>query len=127
LSVLLIDDHTDTLWSLKRLLARHGYNVTTATSCADALACATEATFDVIVSDLGLPDGSGMDLIQKLHKTCSTPAIALSGYGMESDISETLEAGFKIHLTKPIVLQSLLRAIESLTSSAAAKATASPV
>ncbi|MES2595941.1 MAG: ATP-binding protein [Verrucomicrobiota bacterium] len=119
LSILLIDDHADTLWSLSRLLVRRGYTVTTAVDCAEARAHAARTVFDLIISDLGLPDGSGHDLMREIRKSHATPAIALSGYGMESDVSQTKEAGFELHLTKPVDFQSLLRSIETLTQSAA--------
>ncbi len=118
LSILLIDDHADTLWSLSRLLVRRGYIVTTAATCAEARTRAAQTAFDLIISDLGLPDGSGHDLIREIRKSHATPAIALSGYGMESDVSQTKDAGFELHLTKPIDFQSLLRSIEALTLSA---------
>jgi signal transduction histidine kinase/CheY-like chemotaxis protein len=113
--ILLIDDHPDTLWALTRLLTRHGYVVTSAANCADALAEARSGRFDIVISDLGLPDGSGLELIKDIRQHAPVRAIALSGYGMESDLIETAEAGFDLHLTKPVVLQSLLKAIESLT------------
>ncbi len=115
LSILLIDDHADTLWSLTRLLVRRGYTVTTAATCAEARTHAAQTAFDLIISDLGLPDGSGHDLMREIRQSHATPAIALSGYGMESDVSHTKDAGFELHLTKPVDFQILLRSIEALT------------
>lgn len=120
LSILLIDDHTDTLWSLSRLLKRHGHSVTTASNCAEAQEHSGQTVFDLIISDLGLPDGSGLDLIREIRKSRTTPAIALSGYGMESDVQKSTDAGFEAHLTKPIVFQSLLRTIAALTQAGTA-------
>ncbi|MGV3663673.1 MAG: ATP-binding protein [Prosthecobacter sp.] len=115
-SILLIDDHLDTLRSLSRLLIRNGYQVTTAGSYADGLARARERQYEVIISDLGLPDGSGLDLIREIRQSCEAPAIALSGYGMEGDVARTLAAGFDRHLTKPVTFQTLLASIRQLLS-----------
>ncbi|WP_395740915.1 ATP-binding protein [Prosthecobacter sp.] len=112
--VLLIDDHADTLWSLNRLLLRRGYEVTMASSCAEAVTLAKEGTYDVIISDLGLPDGSGVDLLKEIRQFSDVPAIALSGYGMESDMTQTKEAGFATHLTKPVDFQVLTEAVRGL-------------
>ncbi|WP_395746960.1 ATP-binding protein [Prosthecobacter sp.] len=112
--ILLIDDHADTLWSLNRLLMRHGYEVITCSSYSEALQLARRGGFDVIISDLGLPDGSGLDLIREIRQFSDAPAIALSGYGMESDMTQTREAGFATHLTKPVDFPELLEALRVL-------------
>jgi|GEM_PF-932096 len=112
--ILLIDDHADTLWSLNRLLMRRGYEVTTASSCGEAMKLVQQSEFDVIISDLGLPDGSGIDLIRDMRKHSTAPAIALSGYGMESDMSQTRAAGFVTHLTKPVDFPALVEALREL-------------
>ncbi|WP_240772680.1 ATP-binding protein [Phragmitibacter flavus] len=110
--VLLVDDHFDTLESLSRILARKGYVVTTAVDCASAFTLAQNQTFDVICSDLGLPDGSGLDLMIDIRKLgITTPSIALSGYGMESDVAQAQDAGFQKHLTKPVSMHALLSAL----------------
>ncbi|WP_395748905.1 ATP-binding protein [Prosthecobacter sp.] len=114
--VLLIDDHADTLWSLSRLLLRRGYEVTTASNCAEAVKLAREGSFDVIISDLGLPDGSGLDLLKDIREFVDAPAIALSGYGMESDMTQTRAAGFATHLTKPVDFQVLTEALRALVN-----------
>lgn len=113
-NILLIDDHQDTLRSLSRLLDRHGYKVATAASCVEGLARVGEMAYDVIISDLGLPDGSGLDLIKEIRRDCAVPAIALSGYGMEADVAKTLAAGFDLHLTKPVTFQVLLASVRQL-------------
>ena len=71
-----------------------------------------EEPFDLLLSDLGLPDGSGLDLIRLIRRSSDLPAIAISGYGMEHDRQATLEAGFSTHLTKPIDLHLLRQAID---------------
>lgn len=115
--ILLIDDHADTLWSLKRLLSRRGYEVITTSSYAEAVKTSQQGVYDVIISDLGLPDGSGLDLIKELRQYSGAPAIALSGYGMESDMTHTREAGFAEHITKPVDFPSLMEALRRLTKS----------
>ncbi|HEY2342609.1 MAG TPA: ATP-binding protein, partial [Chthoniobacteraceae bacterium] len=96
--ILLVDDHADTRQTLERLLTRAGYEVTPAESVATALQCAQEAKFDLLVSDIGLPDGTGYDLMQSLQPRFGLPGIAFSGFGMESDVKKSLEAGFSAHL-----------------------------
>ncbi len=112
--ILLIDDHADTLWSMKRLLIRRGYVVTTACSCEEALLQVRQGDYDIIISDLGLPDGSGLDLLKELRQHSSAPAIALSGFGMESDVAQTREAGFTTHLTKPVDFPTLIEVLRGL-------------
>jgi CheY-like chemotaxis protein len=70
--------------------------------------------YDVIISDLGLPDGSGLDLIKNLRQHTAAPAIALSGYGMESDVAQTRAAGFSTHLTKPVDFTALIEVLQGL-------------
>jgi signal transduction histidine kinase/CheY-like chemotaxis protein len=116
--ILLIDDHVDTLWSLNRLLVRRGYEVTMGSSYAEALQLAREGGHDVIISDLGLPDGSGLDLLKEIRQYSNAPAIALSGYGMESDMVQTRAAGFATHLTKPVDFPELMEVLRGLMAPA---------
>jgi CheY-like chemotaxis protein len=112
--ILLVDDHPDTLRGLCRLLERRGFLVTAASSGAAALQAAQESRFDVLVSDLGLPDCSGLELVAQISTFQPIPAVALSGYGMEADVARSREAGFRVHITKPVDSEGLLRAIEDL-------------
>ncbi len=113
--VLLVDDHVDTCLGMQRLLNRRGYRVVVAHSVAEGLAKATdEERFDLLISDLGLPDGSGCDLMNTLRERGGPPGIALSGYGMESDIDKTREAGFSEHLIKPVAIDRLEEAMRRL-------------
>ena len=104
--ILLVEDHEDTNRSLTNLLRRRGYQVQSALTFQSALELSAAEKFDVLISDLGLPDGSGIDLIQKL---ASKPPlrIALTGFGMEQDIRKSREVGFQHHLVKPIDLNKL--------------------
>jgi signal transduction histidine kinase/HAMP domain-containing protein len=104
--ILLVEDHEDTNRSLTNLLRRRGYRVQSALTFQSALELSASEQFDVLISDLALPDGNGIDLIQKL---ASRPllAIALTGFGMEDDIRRSREVGFQHHLVKPIDLNKL--------------------
>jgi len=106
-SVLLVEDHLDTAKVMSQFLKRWGYSVKTATTCADALAADLNDDFDLVISDIGLPDGSGMALLQNLLMRRPIRAIALSGFGMDDDVAKAKEAGFLEHLTKPINLSRL--------------------
>jgi two-component system, chemotaxis family, CheB/CheR fusion protein len=118
LHILLVEDHEDTAGAMAELLRLMGHEVIVAASLAAALAAAGAAQngagrpLDLVVSDLGLPDGSGQDLMRELVRHYGLPGIALSGYGMEDDVRRSHEAGFLRHLTKPVDLQILKAAIQ---------------
>jgi CheY-like chemotaxis protein/anti-sigma regulatory factor (Ser/Thr protein kinase) len=114
LRLLLIEDHDATLQVLLRLLSREGHTVTAARSVAEALAAAAADKFDLVISDLGLPDGTGIELMKKLRELHGLRGIALSGYGMEEDLMRTRQAGFIAHLIKPVDFSQLRRALEML-------------
>ena len=105
--ILLVEDHEDTNRSLTNLLRRRGYHVQPATTFRAALDYAANEQFDVLVSDIGLPDGSGIDLLQKLNAARPMIGIALTGFGMESDIRQSRDVGFSHHLIKPVDLNKL--------------------
>lgn len=109
--ILLVEDHADTLSTMTRLLTRKGYVVAMAADGSEARREFSAAPFDMIISDLGLPDCSGLELIGELRAITPTPAIALSGYGMEADISNSRAAGFEAHLTKPIDFELLINTV----------------
>ena len=105
--VLLVEDHVDTARATVRLLERIGYKVGWADGVAAALRLAESQPFDVVVSDLGLPDGSGYEVMQQLHDRYGLPGIALSGFGMEGDILRGRDSGFVEHLVKPVDVATL--------------------
>ncbi|PZR74357.1 MAG: hypothetical protein DLM73_08170 [Chthoniobacterales bacterium] len=109
--ILLVDDHPDTCAALERLLTLRGHRVTTAHSMRTGMEAAGNVQFDLLISDVGLPDGNGMDLLRYLRSKFPTPGIAISGFGMDGDISKSLEAGFSAHLVKPVKLEKLEAAI----------------
>jgi signal transduction histidine kinase/CheY-like chemotaxis protein len=117
LRVLLVEDHSDTARALADLMRMHGHEVRVAGSVAQALAAAAgDGGFDLVISDLGLPDGSGQDLMRHLAQRFGLRGIALSGYGMEDDVRRSREAGFERHLTKPVNLDALESAIQEVAA-----------
>lgn len=109
--VLLVEDHDETLQVMAMLLTRLGHEVTTASTIKGALAAAGEKRFDLVISDLGLPDGLGYELMRSLGAGERLRGIALSGYGMSEDIRLSREAGFAEHLVKPVDLRKLEEAM----------------
>lgn len=111
-SVLLVEDNMDSAEALSMALDMQGYDVTHATGVKDALQKAQVRDFDAVVSDLGLPDGSGREVASVL--AARMPCIALSGYGSDDDLNASRRAGFAGHLTKPVDpsdIDGLLRAL----------------
>jgi len=104
--ILLVEDHEDTNRSLTRLLEKRGYSVRSADSVKTALEWVEKEPFDILICDMGLPDGTGLDVVQKGFPR-TVFGIALSGYGMEADVSKSLQAGFRHHLVKPVDLNKL--------------------
>ncbi len=110
--ILLVEDHEPTRKALAVLLLRRHYEVVTAASIAEALA--HSQNFHVLISDIGLPDGNGYDLMVEMRKRGSIHGIALTGFGMEQDVTRSQQAGFFIHLTKPVKIQSLETALSRI-------------
>jgi len=123
LKILLIEDHADTAEVMAQLMRAGGHEVAVAGSVADALALTATMAFDLVVSDIGLPDGSGIDFIRAFRAQSAAPAIALTGFGTDDDVRRSVEAGFTAHLTKPVNFEQLERLIEeaALARAAAAK------
>jgi CheY-like chemotaxis protein/anti-sigma regulatory factor (Ser/Thr protein kinase) len=116
LRVLVVEDHADTRQALCRILSRWGHTVQAAGTVAEAEAAVSRFRPELLLSDIGLPDGTGVELLEKLRNHYSCVAIAMSGYGMESDLEQTRRAGFKAHLVKPVAAERLKDAIETLTA-----------
>ncbi len=116
LRILLLEDHEDTANVMVRLLSRLGHEVQWSASIGEAVRTVEEATvpFQLVISDLGLPDGSGLELLHRLRQDPPPKGISLSGYGMEEDIRKSREAGFERHLTKPVNFQNLKAVIAEL-------------
>ena len=112
--ILVVEDHDDTLRSMRLLLTRLGYEVLAAENMTEALRIAEQRHFDILLSDIGLPDGSGLELLKRIRAVRNVPALALSGFGMDEDIERSQEAGFADHLTKPVSIDRLQAAISQL-------------
>ena len=119
LAILLIEDHEDTAEVMAQLIRGLGHDVTVAGRVADALAAAHAAVFDLIVSDVGLPDGTGLDFIGAFRERSQVPAVALTGFGTDDDVRRCLAAGFTSHLTKPVNFNQLEEVIQSAASAKA--------
>jgi CheY-like chemotaxis protein len=116
--LLLVEDHGDTADTLHRLLIRRGYEVATAPSVAAAVDIARTFPLDVLVTDIGLPDGDGVDLlkaVRALPGRSEVCGIALSGFGMDEDIERSKAAGFFDHITKPVDFALLERVLAQLS------------
>ncbi|MDB6174518.1 MAG: hypothetical protein JWL59_3829 [Chthoniobacteraceae bacterium] len=116
LRILLTEDHQPTRETLTKLLTRAGHEVHSAGTVADALQIAGEHPFDLLLSDVGLPDASGNELMRQIHESYHLPGIALTGFGMEDDIAASRAAGFSIHLTKPVDWKQLQRALINVSA-----------
>lgn len=112
--ILLVEDHPDTAEVLSKLLRTKGHEVETANTGRDALAACEGKGFDVLLCDIGLPDLDGWDLVSQVRGRCVRKAIAVTGYGQSADVDRSMQAGFDAHLTKPVDLPSLLRAIDEV-------------
>lgn len=110
--ILVVEDHADTVKMLARLLKLSGYQVKTAGSVTEATEIAGRETFDLLVSDIGLPDGTGYDLLERLQTKGPIKAIAMSGFGMDEDLRRSREAGFSEHVVKPVQVSDLEDAIK---------------
>jgi signal transduction histidine kinase/CheY-like chemotaxis protein len=114
--VLLVDDHHDTCIGMKRMLERRGYEITVAHSADQAVEKVRTQEFDLLISDIGLPDRSGYELMREVRLNKNLPGIALSGFGTEQDVNQARAAGFSEHLTKPINFERLEKTIQNLLS-----------
>ena len=111
-SILLVEDHADTAHALSRLLALSGYRVNTADGVQSALRMCEGQRFDLLISDIGLPDGSGHELMREVSRRYGAKGIVLSGFGAEQDVARSRAAGFVEHLIKPVSMETLHAAID---------------
>ncbi len=116
LKILMVDDDVDTRRILSRLLSKCGHAVASADSMQAALKLLEDERFDALISDIGLPDGSGNELVCEAKKRQPLMGIALSGFGAEEDVRQSIEAGFDYHLTKPVNFQNLRALLRQIAS-----------
>ena len=112
LRLLLVEDHDDTREVLARLLSRRGYDVEAARNALEARSLAGGMTFDLLVSDIALPDATGCELLAELNAKYGLRGIAMSGFGSDADLAQSKQAGFLEHLVKPIDAKVLDAAIQ---------------
>lgn len=120
LNILLVEDHADTAQALRESLTASGHRVRVAPAVAVALQEAAVEPCELLISDVGLPDGTGVDLLRRITPPPSLGAIAMSGFGMEADLARSRDAGFSRHLTKPVDLSELEEIIGQLVNADAA-------
>ena len=119
--ILLVEDHQETAAILARFLRQYSHEVTIANTVASALQHASDEPFDILISDIGLPDGTGHDLMKQFKERYGIPGVALTGYGMEDDLRHSIETGFAEHVVKPVDiphLESVIRRIAQRKQSA---------
>jgi two-component system CheB/CheR fusion protein len=121
LTLLLVEDNTDTLTYLSQMLTLRGHKVHTAASLTSAIQVASEVAYDVLISDIELPDGTGLELIQTLRTSRAVSGIALSGFGTSEDIELSRAAGFAHHLIKPVVFRRLEEVIQQVAAGSRAE------
>jgi DNA-binding response OmpR family regulator len=119
LKILLVEDHEDTLRLMARLLRHLGYTVETAACLSDARSCAEKNQFQLMISDLALPDGNGTELMRELREKQGIKGIALTGFDSVDDVDHALQSGFHSHLTKPVDLEKLEAAIRAVMNGGA--------
>ena len=107
LKILLVEDNPDTLRTLARLLSQQRHTVRAVARLSSAREAAAEGDFDLVLSDIELPDGTGLELMRELGRGRGVPGIAFSGFGSEEDIRQSQAAGFAAHLIKPIDARTL--------------------
>jgi PAS domain S-box-containing protein len=115
-SILLVEDHAPTRLVLEHLLRRRNFHVFACASVEQARHIAQEQKIDFVISDIGLPDGNGYELMAELQQRYRLKGIALTGYGMERDVVRSHATGFVVHLTKPVSMQALDAAIAAVGS-----------
>jgi CheY-like chemotaxis protein len=114
--ILVVEDYASMARMMSRFLTREGFDVKTASGMADAAGLIERESFDILISDLNLPDGSGFDLMHRARKTQSITGIAITGANAPDDIQRCREAGFAAHLTKPVELDHLLQVIKEIAA-----------
>jgi PAS domain S-box-containing protein len=114
-SILLVEDHAATRLALERLLTRRNYHVCMAASVEEALDLLARESVQLLISDIGLPDGTGYEIMAAARrKNGAVKGIALTGYGTEEDVQKSQAAGFALHLTKPVTIQALNHALATV-------------
>ena len=117
LRILIVEDEADTAYGLKMYFDAKGHDVRVAMDVRSALSVAAEKPFDILLSDLTLPDGNGWDLLRQLRSQGAVRAIAISGYNSAEDLARSDAAGFLMHLAKPVAMAELDRVFAEVMQS----------
>jgi CheY-like chemotaxis protein len=112
MTILLIENHEDTASYIKRFLEQLGHEVAVAADGPSAISALNDRRFDVILSDIGLPDGDGWTLMEQIRGKTQAYAIAMSGFGSAGDIARSYSVGYQGHLTKPFTPDKLRELLE---------------
>lgn len=115
-AILLVEDHVDTANLFAKLLRRDDHHVAIASDYASALALARSRRFDVLVCDIGLPDGDGCDLLREVRSLYPIRGLAVTGYGTDRDLRRCTEAKFDAHLVKPVGLENVRDALAAFNA-----------
>jgi CheY-like chemotaxis protein len=122
LSILVVENHQDTLEAMKMFLGVNGHSVETAATMRAALDATAQDSFDLIITDIGLPDGDGWELMRSLRQNGPVRAVAMSGYGCKEDIEKSHAVGFQAHLLKPLKVSDLEAVVRKVERQVAAEA-----
>ena len=114
--ILVVEDHGDSADLLARVLRGAGHEVLTAATAAEALAACATRVYDLLISDIGLPDCDGWELLRRVRERHVLRAIAVSAFGAPADLERSRRAGFEIHLVKPISFERLTDAVAALAA-----------
>lgn len=115
--VLLVDDHPESVLPLKKILQLSGYDVFMAMTVAEAISCLDANSFDFLISDVGLPDGNGLDIMRYARsKSLPLVGIVVSGYTLDEDVAKSRDAGFALHMSKPLNFADLQKQLASLVA-----------
>jgi hypothetical protein len=114
LRILLVEDHGDTRHTLSRLLTHFGHQISVADNTQSALEIMASEKFDVLLCDIGLPDGTGYEVIAQAKRKRPVKAVAITGFGTEEDIRRGKEAGFDFHLVKPVDFHELRSVLDKV-------------
>jgi two-component system CheB/CheR fusion protein len=112
--ILLVEDHRDSAMVTQRLLKGYGHDVEVAGSADGAMLLCKSNPFDLLISDIGLPDGNGWNLMVEIRRLYPIRGIALSGMAFEADAEKSLSAGFDAHLNKPVDFMNLVAAMKAI-------------
>jgi len=126
LHILVVENHQDTLDAMKMFLNLRGHITETAGTMKAALDAAMESTFDLVITDIGLPDGDGWELMRQLRERGPVRAVAMSGYGWKEDLEKSRAAGFEAHLLKPLKITELENVLRKMEQPAGADAPKRP-